>query len=497
MATPSVQTAPTRIAMGIEGLDYVLSGGLPPHEIYLVQGDPGVGKTTFALQFLLEGMRTGESALYVTFSESRRELEDVAASHGWNIEKLAMFELSATESLFRLEAQNTVFHSAEIELTETTQALLRVIEEANPARLAIDSVSELRLLAGSDLRFRRQLLFLKTYFSQRGMTVLLVDDLADPERSHTLQSLAHGVVNLERLVPDFGAYRRRMSVLKLRGSTFIEGYHDYAIRRGGITVFPRVAAAESRQRIEARVVSSGLAELDTLLGGGLDVGTSTLLIGPAGAGKSSLAMQFAHAAADRGERAAIFLFDENLHSYYLRARALGVTLDEGIYGERIRVHQVDPAELSAGEFAHEVYKQVDAGASLIVIDSLNGYIQSMPGERFLMLHLHELLSYLSQRGVLTLTILAQQGMFGSMTSKIDITYLADTVLLLRYFEWRGAINKALSVFKRRGGAHENTIRELTFGSDGLTIGKPLAHLRGVLSGIPEALGGSMTSDEGK
>lgn len=497
MTTPSVETAAARVATGIEGLDYVLSGGLPPRQIYLVQGDPGVGKTTFALQFLLEALRHGESALYVTFSESRQEVEDVAASHGWNIEKLAMFELSATESLFQLEAQNTVFHSAEIELTETTQALLRVIEEASPARLAIDSVSELRLLAGSDLRFRRQLLFLKTYFSQRRMTVLLVDDLADPERSHTLQSLAHGVVQLERLVPDFGAYRRRLAVLKLRGSTFIEGYHDYAIRRGGLAVFARNAAAESRQRIQPRLVSSGLPELDALLGGGLDAGTSALLVGPAGSGKSSLAMQFVHAAAGRGERAAVFLFDENLHSYYLRAGGLNLALDEGVCGEKVSVFQIDPAELSAGAFAHKVYDQVEAGASLIVIDSLNGYIQSMPGDRFLMLHLHELLSYLSQRGVLTMTILAQQGMFGAMTSKIDITYLADTVLLLRHFEWRGAINKALSIFKRRGGAHENTIRELTLGSQGLAIGRPLNHLRGVLSGIPEALGGSMTSDEGK
>lgn len=478
-----------RLLTGIPGLNRILNGGVPPNQIYLVQGDPGVGKTTFALQFLLEGLRNGEPALYVTFSESRREVEGVAASHGWDIAKLAMFELSATESLFQLEAQNTVFHTSEIELTETTQALLRAIEDAKPVRVAIDSVSELRLLAGNDLRFRRQLLFLKTYFSQRGMTVLLVDDLADPERSHTLQSLCHGAVKLERLTPEFGAYRRRLSVLKLRGSPFIEGYHDYVIRKGGLKIFSRVAAANERQRIEPKLLSSGLAPLDALLNGGLDGGTSSLFIGPAGCGKSTLAMQFAHAAALRGERASIFLFDENLHSYYLRARGLNLALDEGVCKERIGVYQIDPAELSAGEFAHSVYDQVEAGVSLVVIDSLNGYIHASPGERYVMLHLHELLSYLSQRGVLTITILAQHGMFGAMNSQIDITYLADTVLMLRYFEWSGSIHKALSVFKRRGGAHESTIRELTLSPDGIHIGEPLANLRGVLSGIPEALGG--------
>ena len=366
------------------------------------------------MQFLLEGLRADQSALYVTFSESRRELEGVATSHGWDIAKMAMFDLSATESLFRLEAQNTVFHSSEIELTETTQALLRAIEKADPARLAIDSVSELRLLAGSDLRFRRQLLFLKTYFAQRGITVLLIDDLADPERSHTLQSLAHGVVGLERLTPEFGANRRRLSVLKLRGSSFIEGYHNYAIRAGGIVVFPRVTAASGRRTVEPKLLSSGLPPLDALLKGGLDAGTSTLLVGPAGCGKSTVAMQFVHAAAQRGERACIFLFDENLHSYHLRARSMNLALDEGVFAEHINVQQIDPAEMSIGEFAHIVYSQVEGGVSIIVIDSLNGYLQASPGERHITLHLHELLSYLSQHGVLTITVLAQQGMIGSM-----------------------------------------------------------------------------------
>lgn len=496
MAASGAESSRTnRIATGINGLDYVLAGGLPRDQIYLVQGDPGVGKTTFALQFLLEGLRQGEAALYVTFSESRRELEDVAASHGWDIGRLAMFDLSATESLFQLEAQNTVFHSSEIELTETTQALLRAIESSHPVRLAIDSVSELRLLAGSDLRFRRQLLFLKTYFAQRGMTVLLVDDLADPERSHTLQSLAHGVVQMERITPDFGAYRRRLSVTKLRGSTFVEGFHDYTIREGGLEVFARVVASAHRQRIEPRLLSSGLSSLDALLKGGLDAGTSTLLMGPAGSGKSTIAMQFAYAAALRGERAAIYLFDENVHSYYLRARGLNLPLDEGECRERIGVYQVDPAELSAGEFAHKVYAQVERGVSMIVIDSLNGYVQAMPGERYLMLHLHEMLSYLSHRGVSTITVLAQHGMFGVMTAQVDITYLADTVLLLRYFEWSGSIHKAISVFKRRGGAHESSIRELTLSSRGVAIGEPLEHLRGILTGVPEALRGEVPSAE--
>lgn len=490
MTTPPATAMRPRLPTGIDGLDKILGGGLPGEQIYLAQGDPGVGKTTLALQFLLAGLAQGEPALYVTFSESRREVEGVAASHGWDISQLAMFDLSITESLFKLEAQNTVFHASEIELTETTRALLRAIEEANPQRVAIDSVSELRLLAGSDLRFRRQLLFLKTYFSQRGMTVLLVDDFADVERSHTLQSLAHGVMQMERLAPEFGAYRRRISVLKLRGSSFIEGYHDYVIRPGGLSVFPRVSPGPSSTPLQPRLISSGIAALDSLLKGGLDAGTSTLFMGPAGSGKSTIAMQFAYAAAQRGERAAIFLFDENLHSYFLRARSLNVPLDEGDVAKRISVQQIDPAEMSAGEFAHRIAAQVDAGVSIVVLDSLNGYIQAMPGERYLMLHLHEMLSYLSQRDVLTITVLAQHGMLGSMTSQIDITYLADTVLLLRYFEWSGAIHKALSVFKRRGGAHENSIRELTLSANGIAIGEPLANLRGVLSGIPETLGGS-------
>ena len=497
MTTQSARTERDRLLTGIDGLDHILGGGLPANQIYLAQGDPGVGKTTLALQFLLAGLTRGEPALYVTFSESRREVEGVADSHGWDIGKLAMFDLSVTESLFKLEAQNTVFHSSEIELTETTRALLRAIEEANPMRVAIDSVSELRLLAGSDLRFRRQLLFLKTYFSQRGMTVLLVDDFADQERSHTLQSLAHGVIQLERLAPEFGVYRRRLSVLKLRGSAFIEGYHDYVIRAGGLAVFPRVSATSHGTPFEPRLISSGINALDSLLKGGLDAGTSTLLIGPAGSGKSTIAMQFAHAAAQRGERAAIFLFDENLHSYFMRARSLNLPLDEGISAQRISVHQIDPAEMSAGEFAHRICAQVNDGVSMIVLDSLNGYVQAMPGERYLMLHLHELLSYLSQRGVLTITVLAQHGMLGSMTSQIDITYLADTVMLLRYFEWSGAIHKALSVFKRRGGAHENSIRELTLSSDGIVLGEPLTNLRGVLSGIPETLGGSTKASNPK
>lgn len=493
----SVPEVSNRVASGVKGLDFILCGGLPENQIYLAQGDPGVGKTTFALQFLLEALHDGQPALYVTFSESRHELEAVAESHDWDISKLAMFELSTTESLFRLEAQNTVFHSSEIELTETIQALLRAVEAANPLRVAIDSVSELRLLAGSDLRFRRQLLFLKTYFSQRAITVLLVDDLANQERSHTVQSLSHGVIQMERMVREFGSYRRRLSILKLRGSSFVEGYHDFVIRRGGLTIFPRINSAETRVRHQPRLLSSGLPALDGLLNGGLDAGTSALFIGPAGSGKSTVAMQFAHAAALRGERTAIFLFDENLHSYYLRARGLNLALDEGVFRQHIHVQQVDPGELSAGELARLICAQVEEGASIIVIDSLNGYLQSMPGERHAVLHLHELLSYLSQRGVLTITVLAQHGMLASMTSQVDVTYLADTVLLLRYFEWSGAIHKALSIFKRRGGAHENTIRELKLTSEGIQVGEPLTHLRGVLSGIPEALGEIVKADAAK
>ncbi len=483
----SMTRAPTKKSRtGIVGLDQVLRGGFPANRFYLLRGQPGVGKTTLALQFLLQGIAEGEPGLYVTLSETKDEILTVADSHGWNLDQLTIFELSALEEQLAHGSQNTIFHPSEIELNKTTDALLAEIEKAAPKRLVLDSLSELRLLSESALRYRRQMLALKQFFAGREITVLLLDDhAAEAEGDAQVQSIAHGVVTLEQLQSDYGAERRRVRVNKLRGVNFIGGYHDAAIVRGGLRVFPRLIAAEHRATFDATPLTSGVTALDALLGGGLDRATSTLLLGPAGSGKSSIALQFAVAAAQQGERAYVYLFEENQRTLLERCKSLGMPVEDLIVSGKITLRQIDPAELSPGEFVHLVQHHVtEDKARLVIIDSLNGYLQAMPDARFLNIQLHELLAFLNHHGVVSIMTVAQHGLLGAMVSPIDLTYLADTVILLRYFEQAGGIRKAVSVIKKRIGRHESTIREFQLNSSGLRVGAPLEEFQGVLTGVP-------------
>jgi circadian clock protein KaiC len=473
------------VSTGVAGLDAILRGGLPSNRMYMLQGDPGTGKTTLALQMLLEGVRRGEKGLYVTLSESPDELAAVARSHGWSLDQIVIHELSAADSGAPEDEENTLYVPSEIELGERVQELLAEVDRVKPARIVIDSCSELRLLAQSALRFRRQLLALKAELVRRGSTVLLLDNPTDDGGNELIQSLVHGVIHMEQLSPVYGAERRRLRVLKLREMAFRGGYHDFVIRPDGIEVFPRLVAAEHHEPYERSPVSSGLPALDALLGSGLERGSSALIVGPAGSGKSALTTQYARAAAQRGERSAIFAFDEGEHTLLARSAGLGMDLTPYVADKLIMIQQVDPAEFSPGEFVDRVRSAVEkAGARVLVIDSLNGYLHAMPEEQFLLAHMHELLSYLRQQGVLTLMVVAQHGFLGSMTAPVDLSYLADSVLLTRYFEAQGRVRKALSVVKKRSGKHEDTIRELTLSSEGILVGPPLSDFHGVLTGVP-------------
>lgn len=483
-------TATNRIGTGVAGLDDILSGGLTPDRLYVVEGMPGSGKTTLGLQFLVEGVRRGEAVLYVTLSETTEELRDVAASHGWGLEGIAIWELAATQESLEPDEQYTMFHPSEVELSETTKAILDEVDRSKPRRVVFDSMSEFRLLAGNPLRYRRQLLALKQFFSGRRCTVLLLDDLTSAAEDLQVQSIAHGALRLEQTYPEYGAERRRLIVPKYRGVAFRGGYHDYVIRRGGIEVFPRLIAREHSAASPRATLGSGIAELDALLGGGIDGGTSTLIIGAAGTGKSSLATQFVAAAMQRGERGAMFLFEEAKKTVIARAAGLGIDLDTPLADGRLTLQQVDPAELSPGEFVHAIRRSVEGQhASVVVIDSLNGYLNAMPDERFLLIQLHELLSYLGHANVATLLIGAQHGLVGShMSSPIDASYLADSVILMRYYELEGELRKAISAVKKRSGAHERSIREFRLEDGRVSIGPPLREYRGVLTGVP-LLGG--------
>ena len=487
-ANASTKLRVSRCPSGIEGLDDILAGGLPKEGFYLIQGDPGSGKTTLALQFLLEGLRRGERAFYITLSETKRELLQVAHSHGWSLERIALLDLSAVESLLRPEAQTTVFHPSEIELTKVSQLLLDEVRKVKPARVAFDSLSEFRLIAETPLRYRRQLLTLKRHFAKLKSTVLLLDDKMDKTGTgidpHVL-SLTHGVIEMEQLSPDYGSSRRRLRVSKLRGVKFCEGYHDYIIATGGLRIFPRMTAAQHRAEFQHDHVSSGIAALDSLFGGGLDRGTTTLILGQAGTGKSSLALQYAVHMANQGERSVIFTFDETRSLMLTRAKALGFELRKGIDSGVIGVHQVDPAELSPGEFAVRIVQAVDAGCKLVVIDSLNGYLNAMPGEKYLNNQLHELCSYLNQRGVVTILVLAQHGLVASAEAPVDLSYLSDTVISVRYFEAFGEVKQSISMVKKRSGIHEKSIREFKLRpGKGIIVGEPLKLFQGVLSGVP-------------
>ena len=476
----------TLLSSGIEGLDDILNGGFTPHRMYLTEGVPGSGKTTLGMQFLAAGARNGESVLYVTLSESAEELRDIAKSHGWSLEGIEIRELIPSESSLAPDDQYTVFHPSEVELTETTMHILQDVERLKPKRVVFDSLSELRLLAGNPLRYRRQILALKQFFAGRKCTVMMLDDLTATDRDLQVQSIAHGVLALEQKVPEYGADRRRLRVVKYRGKVFRGGFHDYAIRKGGLEVFPRIVAAEHRSAHEARRISGGVPALDSLLGGGLELGTSTLIVGAPGTGKSTLAAQFVTAAAAQGLKGAMFIFDESLPTLLSRARGVGIELERHVQAGTVTIQPIDPAELSPGEFAHGLRRAVEqGGARMVVIDSLNGYLNATPEERFLTIQLHELLSYLGQRGVATLLVGAHQGLIGgAMNSPVDSSYLADAVILLRYYEALGEVHQAISIVKKRGSAHERTIRDFQLTSEGIQIGEPLRRFRGVLTGVP-------------
>jgi circadian clock protein KaiC len=484
-----MQTSSAKCGTGVAGLDNVLGGGLPRNRLYLVDGHPGVGKTTLALQFLLEGVRLGERCLYVTLSESKPELESVADSHGWSIEQIDIIELSAIDRSLAGKSRNTMFQSAEVELTALSTLLVDEIEKLKPHRVVLDSLSEMRLLAQNPLRYRRQILAFKQLMAARECTVVLLDDRTAVGADVQVQSIVHGLISLTMAPVKYGIFRRCLSVVKLRAVRFREGMHDYVIRKGGLQVYPRLVAAEHHATFEKTVFSGGEPELDALLGGGLHSGTSNLFMGPAGSGKSTLASMFAHAAAGRGERVCYYAFDENVHLLRDRARELGRDFAPFISSGLLNVQQIDPAEIAPGELAYDILKDVSTKRTrMVVLDSLNGYVNAMPNEEFLNLHLHELLTYLNQQGVVTIMILAQHGLVGPMGAPVDVSYLADTVILTRFFEAGGSVHKAISVMKKRSGAHEMTIRELMMADNRVTIGPALTKFQGVLTGVPRVLG---------
>jgi circadian clock protein KaiC len=480
-----------RVSIGVDGLDEILQGGLTPDRIYLLEGNPGTGKTTLALSFMLQGAKLGEKCLYITLSETAEELRAIARSHGWSLDQIDIFELTPPEAKLDSDQHYTLLHPSEVELGETTRLILSRIEQLNPERVAFDSLSEIRLIAQDPLRYRRQVLALKQFFSGRRCTALLLDDLTSELHELQVHSITHGVIVLERVSRDYGADRRRLLVTKMRGSDFRGGYHDFVIQKGGVAVFPRLALNNIDDAGVGQAVSSGVPEMDRLLGQGVNRGTSMLLVGPAGVGKSSLATQYAVGALKRGESAAIYTFDEGRGTLLQRSEGLGMRLRPFLENGRLTIEQVNAAELSPGNFAHRVRERIENNFSgVVVIDSLNSYLNAMPAEQFLVMQMHELLAFLNQKGVLSILVMAQHGLLGHMTSPVDLSYLTDTVVLLRYFEFQGAVHKAISVIKKRSGAHEGMIREFHLGPQGISLGPALSEFHGVLTGVPTYTGKS-------
>lgn len=479
-----------KISTHIPGLDTVLLGGFVAGALYLVQGDPGSGKTTLALQFMSEQHRKGERCLYITLTESREDLESTCRSHNWTLDGLSTLDLTVPGATLRDERSASVFHPADTELTEIVEKVIAEVKRVEPRFVVFDGLSELRLLSGESLRYRRQLLSFKEFFAERGTTVIMLDDRSSSFPDFQPESLVGGNIVLERFLPSYGRARRRLFVTKVRGAHFREGYHDYEIVTGGVVVHPRLVASDHRTSFEPAVFESGVPNLDTMLGGGLSAGSTTLLLGPAGAGKSTISVQFVVNALRQGKKAAIYVFDEVMHMLVERSEKLCLGkkggFDAFVAEGRLHAQQVDPAELSPGAFAHEVRRAVEAGAEIVVIDSLNGYMNAMPEERFLTTHLHELFAFLNQRGVLTIMVVAQHGMLasGGIPTDMDVSYLADSVLLFRYFEAQGEIRQALSVFKKRTGSHERTIRALKISADGVAVGEPIREFRGIMTGVP-------------
>jgi circadian clock protein KaiC len=489
MTTNKLDVFP-RASTGIEGLDSILGGGFPRNRMYLIKGDPGAGKTTLAMQFLLAGAKAGEAGVYATLSETEEELRDVARSHGWSLEGITICDLQASEESLKADSQYTLFHPSEVELSDTTRTVLDLVERTQPLRVVFDSLSEIRLLARDSLRYRRQILALKHYFTGRRCTVLLLD-YGTQAGEFQLESLAHGVMELEQLPPGYGNQRRRLKVHKVRGIPYEGGYHDYVIQTGGLMVYPRLVASAHPGDFRSSLVASDIEGLDTLLGGGADRGSSLMLLGPSGVGKSTISAQYAAAAARRGDRSVVYNFDESTESWVHRADALGMNLKPHVESDRVSVRQVNPAALTPGELADQLRRDVETGVRVVVIDSLNGYLSAMAEERHLTLHMHELLSYLGRHGVLTILVMAQYGLLDQdLAAPVELSYLADTVVLLRFFEAFGEVRQAISAVKRRGGLHERSIRELRIDPSGLQVGRQLREFHGILSGRLEYTGGA-------
>ncbi|WP_019832784.1 ATPase domain-containing protein [Sphingomonas sp. PR090111-T3T-6A] len=477
------------VGTGVAGLDDIMTGGFENGRVFLLEGHPGTGKTTIALQFLLAGAEAGETGLYITLSETEDELRASARSHGWSLEGVDLYELAPPESILDEGQQQSLLYSSDLELGETTRRIFEAFERIAPRRVVLDSLSEIRLLAQGSLRYRRQILALKHYFAGRGATVLLLDDLTTDHADKTVHSIAHGVLMLEELSRDYGAERRRLRITKYRGRKYRGGYHDFVIETGGVHAFPRLIAAEHETGFERHPISTAIPALDALLGGGVDRGSSVLILGPAGTGKSLLALTFVAAAVAKGETAAMFVFDEELDLLINRARGLGIDMQAMVDAGMLVIEQVDAAQLSPGELSERVRRSVEQrNAQTVVIDSLNGYQTAMPQENALVLHMHELLQYLNRQGATTFLTVAQHGLFGDMKSPVDVTYLADTVILLRYFEAQGRVRRAISIVKKRTGSHEDTIREYRIGSEGIILGEPLTAFQGVLRGVPALVG---------